>query len=194
MVYLFSYLKLKFRKGFVIEQVLQNLLLFACPLFLAYSEKNYIYLTEKRGLFYQLKEHLVFCICILCNFATKLRKNRMTEESKILKKEIIEAIQNKKGENITIVEVGQLENAICDAFIICNANSNTQVDAIADGIEKDVRKNLSQRPWHVEGKDNSQWIIIDYVSVMVHIFQTPYRDFYQLEELWSDAPVKHIEE
>ncbi len=115
-----------------------------------------------------------------------------TKEVEELKQAIVTAIEDKKGENITIVEVGALENAISDAFIICNANSNTQVDAIADGIEKDVRKKLSQRPWHIEGKSNSQWIILDYVSVMVHIFQTPYREFYQLEELWSDAPVKHI--
>ncbi len=121
-----------------------------------------------------------------------MSKRYLANEVEELKQAIVTAIQDKKGENISIVEVGALENSISDAFIICNANSNTQVDAIADGIEKDVRKNLSQRPWHVEGKSNSQWIILDYVSVMVHIFQTPYREFYQLEELWSDAPVKHI--
>ena len=121
-----------------------------------------------------------------------MTKQYSTNEVEELKKEVVEAIQNKKGQGVTIIEIGELENSICELFIICNANSNTQVNAIADGIEKDVRNNLSQRPWHIEGRDNSQWIILDYVSVMVHVFQTPYREFYQLEELWADAPVHHI--
>ncbi len=114
------------------------------------------------------------------------------EELNELKAAIIKAIDDKKGENIISIEIGKLENSITDYFIICNAQSNTQVNAISYGIEKDLRHNLKQRPWHIEGRDNSQWIVMDYSSIIVHIFQTPYREFYKLEELWADAPIKKI--
>jgi len=107
---------------------------------------------------------------------------------------IIKSIQDKKGENIVSIQVGALSGAVSEYYIICNANSNTQVDAIAHGVEKDVREILKERPWHVEGKDNSQWVLLDYVSIMVHVFQTPSRDFYKLEELWADAPTKTYED
>ena len=114
------------------------------------------------------------------------------EELNELKTAIIAAIEDKKGENIVTIEIGKIENSICDYFIICNAQSNTQVNAISEGIEKDIRTKLKQRPWHIEGRDNSQWIVMDYSSIIVHIFQTPYRDFYKLEELWADAPIEQI--
>ena len=107
---------------------------------------------------------------------------------------IIKSIQDKKGENIVSIQVGALSGAVSEYYIICNANSNTQVDAIAHGVEKDVREILKERPWHVEGKDNSQWVLLDYVSIMVHVFQTPSRDFYKLEKLWADAPTKTYED
>ncbi len=121
-----------------------------------------------------------------------MSKHTSLEDLNELKAAIITAIDDKKGENIIAIEIGKLENSIADYFIICNAQSNTQVNAISEGIEKDVRKNLKQRPWHVEGRDNSQWIVMDYSSVIVHVFQTPYRDFYKLEELWADAPVEQF--
>jgi len=107
---------------------------------------------------------------------------------------IISSIQDKKGENIVSINVGALSGAVSEYYIICNANSNTQVDAIAHGVEKKVRELLKSKPWHVEGKDNSQWILLDYVSIMVPVFQTPFRDFYKLEELWADAPIKTYED
>ena len=119
-------------------------------------------------------------------------KRTTSKELNELKKAIIKAIEDKKGENIVTIEIGKLENSITDYFIICNAQSNTQVNAISDGIEKDIRTNLKQKPWHIEGRDNSQWIVLDYSSIIVHIFQTPYRDFYKLEELWADAPIEKI--
>jgi len=116
------------------------------------------------------------------------------EEIQELHDTIIKGIQDKKGENIVSIRVGAISGAISEYYIICNANSNTQVDAIAQGVERDVREVLKTKPWHVEGKDNSQWILLDYVSIMVHIFQTPFRDFYKLEELWADAPIKTYED
>jgi ribosome-associated protein len=121
-----------------------------------------------------------------------MTKHTSLEELNELKAAIIKAIDDKKGENIISIELGKLENSITDYFIICNAQSNTQVNAISDGIEKDVRNKLKQRPWHIEGRDNAQWIVMDYSSIIVHIFQTPYREFYKLEELWADAPIEKI--
>ena len=121
-----------------------------------------------------------------------MSKRTSLKELKELKAAIIEAIEDKKGENIVSIEIGKIDNAITEYFIICNAQSNTQVNAISDGIEKDVRKKLKERPWHSEGRDNAQWIVMDYSSIIVHIFQTPYRDFYKLEELWADAPIEKI--
>lgn len=122
-----------------------------------------------------------------------MSKRTSLEELNKLKAAIITAIEDKKGENIVTIEIGKIDNAITEYFIICNAQSNTQVNAISDGIEKDVRKSLKERPWHTEGRHNAQWIVMDYSSIIVHVFQTPYRDFYKLEELWADAPIKQIE-
>ena len=121
-----------------------------------------------------------------------MAKHTSLEELNELKAAIITAIEDKKGEKIVSIEIGKIENSICDYFIICNAQSNTQVNAISTGIEKDVREKLRIKPWHIEGRDNSQWIVMDYSSIIVHIFQTPYRDFYKLEELWADAPIQAI--
>jgi ribosome-associated protein len=105
---------------------------------------------------------------------------------------IIDAIDDIKGENITILDLRNLENSVCDFFVICEANSNTQVNAIANSIEKKVRENLSEKPWHIEGLENSEWILMDYVSVAIHIFQKHIREFYDLEGLWGDAEVSKV--
>ena len=110
-------------------------------------------------------------------------------EKKLLIEKIIEAIQDTKGEDIT-----KIENSAADYFIICSANSNTQVNAIAGNIEKKVRNELKNRPWHVEGTENAMWILVDYISVVVHIFQKHIREFYDLEDLWSDAQITSIDE
>ena len=101
---------------------------------------------------------------------------------------IVEAIQDKKGHNIVSLDLGELEGTICDAFVICNADSTTQVDAIADGIVEALEEKLGEKPRRVEGKTNAVWVAVDYVDVMVHIFLTPLRDYYRLEQLWADAP------
>lgn len=107
---------------------------------------------------------------------------------------IIEAIQDTKGENVKIFDLSGIENAVTDTFIICSANSNTQVSAIAGNIEKKVRNELKERPWHVEGTENAMWILVDYVSVVVHIFQKHIREYYDIEELWGDAKITTIED
>ena len=106
---------------------------------------------------------------------------------------IVGAIQDKKGHNRVSLDLTELEGTICDAFVICNADSTTQVDAIADGIVEALEEKLGEKPRRVEGKTNAAWIAIDYVDVMVHIFLTPLREYYQLEQLWADAPATRYE-
>lgn len=115
-------------------------------------------------------------------------------EKKLLIEKIIEAIQDTKGEDIKLLDLTKIENSAADYFIICSANSNTQVNAIAGNIEKKVRNELKNRPWHVEGTENAMWILVDYISVVVHIFQKHIREFYDLEDLWSDAKITSIDE
>jgi len=101
------------------------------------------------------------------------------------------AIEDKKGRNIVSIDISGIDGAICSAFVICNADSTTQVAAIAAGIEERVEKELGEKVWRVEGLANSIWVAMDYIDVVVHIFQTETRAFYRLEEMWADAPTKH---
>ena len=99
---------------------------------------------------------------------------------------IVSAIEDKKGKNIVSLDLSGFDGAICSHFVVCSADSTTQVAAIADGIE-------GEKVWRIEGQQNAVWIAMDYVDVVVHIFQTELRDFYKLEELWADAPVVRYE-
>lgn len=122
---------------------------------------------------------------------TNRKKNsqtRLTRNSKIFKT-IIHAIQEKKGENIISLDLRKIPEAVADFFIICEATNNTQLKAIADSVEYEVKKNCGELPYKHEGRQGEQWILIDYVNVVVHIMLPEPRKFYQLEEMWSDAPV-----
>jgi ribosome-associated protein len=103
---------------------------------------------------------------------------------------IIEGVEEVKGENITVLDLREIENSVCNFFVIADAQSTTQVKAISDSVEKIVRENLQDKPWHVEGKENAEWILMDYVNVVVHIFRKEARKFYDIESLWGDAPAK----
>jgi len=105
---------------------------------------------------------------------------------------IVKGMQEKKAENITVIDLRDIDNAVCDFFVISNANSNTQVNAIADSVQKETLETLGDKAWHKEGTESSEWILMDYVNVVAHIFQTPVRDFYALEELWGDAEITEI--
>lgn len=113
---------------------------------------------------------------------------KLTKNSKIFKA-IIHAIQEKKGDNIVSLDLRKIPEAVSDFFIICEANSNTQIKAIADFIEVDVKEKCGEMPYKHEGRQGQQWILIDYVNVVVHIMLPEPRKFYQLEEMWSDAPL-----
>jgi len=107
---------------------------------------------------------------------------------------VVESIQEKKGENITVLDLRSIDNAITSFFVICDGTSNVHVDSIADSVEELVRKNISEKPFHVEGRDNAEWILLDYLDVIVHVFQKSTRELYKLEELWADAKREDIAE
>lgn len=106
---------------------------------------------------------------------------------------IIAAIEDKKGQNIVSLDLSGFDGAICSHFIVCNADSTTQVTAIADGIEEKVAETLGENVWRVEGKQTGFWVAMDYLDVVVHIFRTDLREYYKLEELWADAPMTRYE-
>ena len=107
--------------------------------------------------------------------------------------EIIKGIDKVKGEKISILDLREIENTVCDYFIVCEGNSNTQVNAISGAIQKTVSKAIKDKPWHIEGEANAEWILMDYVNVVVHIFQKQIREFYDIESLWGDAKITNIE-
>ena len=113
--------------------------------------------------------------------------------SDLLITEVIKGIEDVKGENISIIDLREIENTVCEYFILCDGTSNTQVSAIAASVQKNVSKSLKDKPWHVEGDSNAEWILIDYVNVVVHVFQKHVREFYKLEELWGDGKITNIE-
>lgn len=124
--------------------------------------------------------------------ALKTRKKtgsiRLTRNSKIFKT-IIKAIQEKKGENIVSLDLRKIPEAVADFFIICQASNGNQLRAIADNVEEQVKKNCDEIPYKHEGRQAEQWVLIDFVNIVVHVMLPEPRKFYQLEELWSDADV-----
>ncbi len=106
---------------------------------------------------------------------------------------IVSALADKKGKNIVSLDLRGFDGAICSHFVICHADSTTQVAALADGVEEKVIEVLKEKPHRVEGLNNAVWVAVDYIDVMVHIFLGELRDFYKLEQLWADAPVTRYE-
>ena len=105
---------------------------------------------------------------------------------------IISGIEDVKGQNINILDLREIENTVCDYFIICEGTSNTQVNAIVNSIQKKVSKETKDKPWHIEGSDNAEWVLMDYVNVVVHVFQKHTREYYDIESLWGDAVTTEI--
>jgi len=113
--------------------------------------------------------------------------------AEILSKYIVKGIQEKKGLDLVILNLSDVNNAIADYFIICTGTSDSQLDAIADSVEKEVSNGTNESPWHREGFKNKEWILLDYVDIVVHIFKKDVRAFYGLEDLWGDAKITEIE-
>ncbi len=120
-------------------------------------------------------------------------EQKTTETTTDIRELIIQGIQEKKGNEIVDLDLSAIENAVSNDFIICHGNSRTQVEAIASYVEEIVKKNTGLNPWHKEGYQNAEWILLDYVDVVVHVFNEQTRRFYNLEGLWADAKTKTIE-
>ncbi len=118
-------------------------------------------------------------------------KNKTKKTS--LADSVVLGMQEKKAHNITIIDLRKLKEAVADYFIICSANSDTQVDSIHDSIDEIVFKNEKLHPWRTEGENQKEWIIVDYGDVVAHIFRKDKRPFYNLEELWGDGVITKIE-
>lgn len=115
-----------------------------------------------------------------------------TNQSEKLAAYIIEGIQEKKGISIVKVDLRDIQNAISDYFVICHGTSDRQVGAIADSVVDVVREKFGDKPNAIEGKQHGEWVLLDYVDVVVHIFQEKWRELYSLEDLWADAPIEQI--
>lgn len=114
--------------------------------------------------------------------------NKITDnDSQVLCETIVEGMQENKAQNIVVLDLREIGNAVCDFFVICSGESSTQVDGISSSVVRHTRKVLSEKPWSVEGKNNSEWVLMDYVSVVAHVFYRDTREFYDLEDLWADA-------
>lgn len=114
-------------------------------------------------------------------------KKKTTNLSTYLSEIAIHGIQEKKGHDIVRLDLRELNSSVSDYFIVCNADSSTQVKAIADSVEDEIYKATQTSPWRKEGLDNAEWIILDYFDIVVHIFRTEKREFYGIEDLWGDA-------
>ena len=125
-------------------------------------------------------------LSILTTRRNRTSAGRLTRNSKLFKS-IINAIQEKKGENIISLDLRKIPEAVADFFIICEAGSTTQVKAIADFVEHHTKKTANESPYRTEGHHAGQWVLIDFVNVVVHVMQPETRKFYKLEEMWSDA-------
>lgn len=131
----------------------------------------------------------------LAVLSSRKRKSatRLTKSSKIIKT-IIAAIQDKKGENIISLDLRKINEAVADFFIICEAGNQPQIKAIAENVERLVKENCEESPYHHEGFNTLQWVLIDYVNVVVHVMLPETRKFYKLEDMWSDAATEGHDE
>jgi ribosome-associated protein len=107
---------------------------------------------------------------------------------------VVHGMLEKKAANIVVMDMRKVKNSITDFFVICQGNTDTQIDAIATSVDDEVFKASKINPWHQEGKQNKEWILLDYIDVVVHVFRKDRRKFYDLESLWGDAIITQIEE
>ena len=115
-------------------------------------------------------------------------------ENKLIVEKIVEGIQEKKGKRIVIVDMSELHDSPCNYFVICEGDSRVQVNAIANSIKDWVRDEIKVKPYAIDGLENSEWVAMDYGQIIVHIFQRPAREFYDIEHLWEDAKLTEIED
>ena len=119
-------------------------------------------------------------------------KSRKAETERLVA-EIVNGLQEKKGKEIVSLDLRNIESAVTDFFVLCTGDSNTHVNALAGSVEEEVRKALKDKPWHIEGTSNGEWVLLDYVNVVVHIFLDEVREHYNIEGLWADAETREYE-
>lgn len=123
-----------------------------------------------------------------------MAKKRKTSPAEKLTKAIVHGMQEKKAQDIVIMDLREVKNAVADFFVICSGTSDKQLAAIADSVEEEVSKELGEDPWHREGRQNKEWMLIDYINVVTHIFRKDKRNFFALEKLWGDAEITEVAE
>ncbi len=115
-------------------------------------------------------------------------------ESEKLSQSIVKGMQEKKALDITVLDLRKVKNGVADFFVLCSGNSDKQLDAIANAVDEEVFRTLKENPWYTEGKNNKEWILLDYINVVAHIFRKDRRQYYQLETLWGDAEITEIKD
>jgi ribosome-associated protein len=131
---------------------------------------------------------------LMAKVQKKKKPTRTTDNTSFLLEQIIEGAKEKKASNIVMLDLTKISNRVADYYIVCNADNIRQVAAIADSVEEFTTKHCEEKPWHVEGLINAQWVLMDYVNVVVHVFETEARDFYGIEHLWADAVITKIKD
>lgn len=116
------------------------------------------------------------------------------QDSEKLADLVVKGMQEKKASDIVVMDLRQVKNAVADFFVLCSGNSDKQLNAISDSVDEFVYKDLKENPWHTEGKNNKEWMLLDYISVVAHIFKKDRREFYSLEKLWGDAKTTVVED
>ncbi|MBT8317263.1 MAG: ribosome silencing factor [Lutibacter sp.] len=119
-----------------------------------------------------------------------MTKNNVSADDSIAA--ILKAIDEVKGLDIQLLDLREIENTVCDYFVICTGTSNTHINAISGIVQKQVSKATKEKPWHIEGEGNAEWILLDYVNIVVHVFQKQVREYYDIESLWGDAKITTI--
>lgn len=123
-----------------------------------------------------------------------MAKKRNGANSEKLSDVIVKGMLEKKAMDIIVMDLRKVKNAVADFFVVCSGNSDKQLDAITDSIDAEVYKALKENPWHIEGKNNKEWMLLDYIDVVAHVFRKDRREFYALEKLWGDAEILEINE
>jgi len=123
-----------------------------------------------------------------------MAKRRKADPSERLSQLIVKGMQEKKATHIVVMDLRKVKNAVADFFVIGTGNSDKQLDAIADSISDEVYKGIKETAWHTEGKNNKEWMLLDYSSVVAHVFRKDLRNFYALERLWGDAEITEIKD
>ena len=122
-----------------------------------------------------------------------MAKKRKGANSETLSGVIVKGMQEKKASDIVVMDLRRIKNAVADFFVICSGNSDKQLDAISDSIDAEVYKKFQENPWHTEGKNNKEWMLLDYINVVAHVFRKDRRSYYALERLWGDADITEID-